>query len=97
MVWPEVEDLVVDGIRVVGDAVRVDAHCGRPTPPNNHDFVWPKGVQMWSSSGPKTARACVSSLCRAGRRSLNPRGTGARRCSSVMLRGLSPMIGRSPA
>ncbi|MGW1997624.1 ISL3 family transposase [Embleya sp. NPDC001921] len=31
LVWPEVQDLVVDGVRVVGDAVRVDAHRGRPT------------------------------------------------------------------
>lgn len=34
---------------------------------------------------------------RFAREALNPRDSGARWCSSVMLRELSPMIGRSPA
>lgn len=34
---------------------------------------------------------------RFAREALNPRDPGARWCSSVMLRELSPMIGRSPA
>lgn len=34
---------------------------------------------------------------RFAREALNPRDAGARWCSSVMLRELSPMIGRSPA
>ncbi|MDQ0808727.1 hypothetical protein QFZ63_000441 [Streptomyces sp. B3I7] len=55
-----------------------------------------------------TAGRVVSQLAAYGHRAdflatrlageaLNPRDSGARWCSSVMLRELSPMIGRSPA